>query len=197
MYKNYKHFNHQLFRNDLSGDLHDKNNTNINYEIFEEIILRLLNKRAPPKKRFARANNSLFMNIAFSKAIMTRSRLQNKLSRILAMRTKCNIPDIATTALGYSENKTKIYNNLDTKLVTDNRTFWNTIKPFFSDKHFGNNKITLLEGEVIISNDQQIAEIFNVYFANIVENLDIEGFVTYDYYYVPEQDYISNIVEKF
>ena len=34
-------------------------------------------------------------------------------------------------------------------------------------------------------------------FPNIVENLDIEGFVTYAYSYVPERDYISNIVEKF
>ena len=51
--------------------------------------------------------------------------------------------------------------------------------------------------EEIISNDQQIAEIFNVYFANIVENLDVEGFVTCDYSYIPELDYISNIVEKF
>ena len=55
----------------------------------------------------------------------------------------------------------------------------------------------MLEGEEIISNDQQIAEIFNVYFANVVEKLDVEGFVTYDYSYFPELDYISNIVEKF
>ena len=104
------------------------------------------------------------------------------------------MPGIATTVLGYSEKKRKtFYNNLDTKLLTDNRTFWKTIKPLFSDKHFSNNKITLLEGEEIISNDQQIAEIFNVYFANIVENLDVEGFVTCDYSYVPELD----IVEKF
>ena len=86
---------------------------------------------------------------------------------------------------------------MDINLVTDNRKFWKTVKPLFSEKHFSNNKITLLEGEEIISNDQEIAEIFNAYFANIVENLDIEGFVTCDYSYVPELDYISNIVEKF
>ena len=31
----------------------------------------------------------------------------------------------------------------------------------------------------------------------VVKYLDIEGFVTDDYSYVPELDYISNIVEKF
>ena len=55
----------------------------------------------------------------------------------------------------------------------------------------------MLEGDKIISDDQEIAEIFNDYFANIVVNLDIEGFVTCDYPYVPELDNIANIIVKF
>ena len=42
-----------------------------------------------------------------------------------------------------------------------------------------------------------VAEIFIVYFADIVENLDIEGFVTYDYSYVHELDHILNISSKY
>ena len=52
------------------------------------------------------------------------------------------------------------------------------------------------EGEEIISDDNDIAETFNSYFANIVETLDIEGFIASDYSYEPELDYISNIIEK-
>ena len=48
-----------------------------------------------------------------------------------------------------------------------------------------------------LSNDQEIAEICNAYFANIVVNLDIEGFVTCVYSYDPELDYIANIIVKF
>ena len=55
----------------------------------------------------------------------------------------------------------------------------------------------MLEGEEIISVDQEIAEIFNAYFANIVVNLDIECFATCDYSYDPELDYIANIIVKF
>ena len=87
--------------------------------------------------------------------------------------------------------------NLDIKCITDNKKFWKTVGPLFSDKHFSSKKIILVEGEEIISNDSDIAGIFNSYFANIVENLDIEGFTSYDFSYDPEQDYISNIVEKF
>ena len=97
----------------------------------------------------------------------------------------------------FRKEKKLFYSNLDTKVVTDNKTFWKTMKPLFSEKHFSNNKITLIEGGDIISDDQELAEIFNSYFANVVENLDIEGFKTYDYNYIPELDYISNIIEKF
>ena len=55
----------------------------------------------------------------------------------------------------------------------------------------------MLEGDEIISDDQEIAEILNDYLANIVENLDIEGFVTCVYSYDPELDYIANITVKF
>ena len=179
-------------------ELYNRNNTNINYDIFEEIIVRLLDKHAPLKKRFARANNSPFMNKALSKAVMTRSRLRNKFVKNPSNENKVAYTRYRNYCTGlFRKEKKYFYNNLDTKLVTDNRKFWKTVKPLFSDKHFSNNKITLLEGEEIISNDQQIAEIFNVYFANIVENLDVEGFVTCDYSYIPELDYISNIVEKF
>ena len=33
-YRDYKHFNHDLFRNDLLRALYNKNNTKINYDIF-------------------------------------------------------------------------------------------------------------------------------------------------------------------
>ena len=71
------------------------------------------------------------------------------------------------------------------------------IKPLFSEKHFSNNKIILVEGDEILSDNQEIAEIFNIYFANVVKSLEIEGFKTYDFSYTLELDYIANIVEKF
>ena len=52
------------------------------------------------------------------------------------------------------------------------------------------------EGE-IISDNQKVAETFNIYFANAVKNLDINRFNTFNFSYAPELDYISNIIEKF
>ena len=168
-YRDYKHFNHDLFRNVLWRDLYNWNSGKINYDTFEEIIIRLLKHHAPLKERFVRANNSPFMNKTLSKDVMTRSRLRNKFIRNPIHGNKVNYTRYRNYCTGlFRKEKKLFYNNLDTNLVTDNRKLWKTVKPLFSEKHFSNNKITLLEGEEIISEDQEIAEIFNAYFANIV-----------------------------
>ena len=64
------------------------------------------------------------------------------------------------------------YDSLDEKHVTDNKTFWKTVKPFFSDKTVNSPKITLVEKKEMINNEEKIAEIFNIYFTNIVSNLN-------------------------
>ena len=45
---------------------------------FETLFMIILNKHAPLKKKYIRANNSPFMNKTFCKAIMSRSKLRNK-----------------------------------------------------------------------------------------------------------------------
>ena len=53
------------------------------------------------------------------------------------------------------------YGNLDMNSVTDNKKFWRTVKPLFTDKVQTSSSITLVENEKIITNDNEIAEIFN------------------------------------
>ena len=81
-------------------------------------------------------------------------------------------------------------------LITDNKKFGKTVTPLFSEKDFCSKKITLLEGDGIISEEAEVARKFNNYFSNVVHNLNIEGFET-DYISKPELDDISNIIEKF
>ena len=156
-YRDYKHFNHDLFRNELLRDLYNWDSGKINYDTFEEIIIMLLNQHAPFKERFVRANNSPFMNKPLSKAVMTRSRLWNKFIRNPIHENKSLIIwVIEITVLGlFRKEKKLFYNNLGTNLVTDNRKFWKTVKPLFSEKHFSNNKIILLKGEEIISYEKE------------------------------------------
>ena len=74
------------------------------------------------------------------------------------------------------KEKKKYYKNLDLKNITDNKQFWKTMKPLFTDNHKNNRKITLIDGEKIISNETEVAEIMNDFFSNAVSKLDIKGY---------------------
>ena len=65
------------------------------------------------------------------------------------------------------------YANLDEKDVADNKQFWKTVKPLLSNKEKSSEKITLVEGEEIITEDGENAEILNKFFSDAVNNLKI------------------------
>ena len=76
-YRNYKKFNNKVFINDLEEQF-SENNEFLNFESFKRIVDRTLDKYAPIKKRYVRANQAPFMNKRINKEIMKRSRLRNK-----------------------------------------------------------------------------------------------------------------------
>ena len=63
------------------------------------------------------------------------------------------------------------YSNLDIKKVTDNKTFWKTIKPFLSDKIMSTERITLIDNGEVVANEQDTANVLNTFFSHIVTNL--------------------------
>ena len=77
-YRNYKRFNNEIFQNDLMFEISKIGLNSICCQQFENIFMLTLNKHAPSKTRYVRANNSPFMNNNIYKAIMVRSRLRNK-----------------------------------------------------------------------------------------------------------------------
>ena len=114
------------------------------------------------------------MNWELSKVIMTRTRLRNKFFKGQTVENIKNYNkqrNYCVTLL--RKVKKEYYDSQDEKHVTDNKTFWKTVKPFLSDKTVNSPKITLVEQNEIINNEEKIAEIFDTYFTNIVSNLKI------------------------
>ena len=72
----------------------------------------------------------------------------------------------------YKRERRNYYSNLNLNNITDNKKFWNTVKPFFTDKGGVRDKIVLVEDDNIISEDIEVAETFNKFFASAVEPLD-------------------------
>ena len=162
----------------------------------KESVNTTLDKHAPLKKRYVRANQSPFMNKKLSKEIVKGSRLRNTF-----LNTKS---DIDRKAYNKQRNyvvsllrieKKNFYSSLDTKVVTDNRTFWKTVKPLLSEKVTKYSKINLVEDDKIISPDDQIAKKFSEYFINIpILNMPSNGYKCPD---SSEQDPILKILDKY
>ena len=66
------------------------------------------------------------------------------------------------------------------KDIIDNKTFWQAVKPFLSEKLKSREKITLAEKEELVSSESDVAQRFNQFFSNIVKNLDIPKYVVGD-----------------
>ena len=72
--------------------------------------------------------------------------------------------------------KKDYYSTLDVEKVTDNKTFWKTIKPFQSDKILSTERITLIDNGEVALTEQDTVIVLNTFFSNIVTNLSSPRF---------------------
>ena len=81
---------------------------------------------------------------------------------------------------------------MDLKDITDNKKFWATVKPLFSNKIKSTEYILLEENGKIIRNDKELARIFNEFFVNIVPNLGLNT----NHSFLINTDHESDPIEK-
>ena len=72
------------------------------------------------------------------------------------------------------KDKKNVFANIDAKDTTDNKTFWQTIKTFFSDKTLVSDQNTLTNNDEIISHYENIAKTFSDFFSNVVKDLNLK-----------------------
>ena len=139
---------------------------------------------------------------------MKRSRLRNKF-----LNTKS---DIDRKAYNTQRNlcvslirqaKKQFFSNINTNDITDNKTFWKTVKPLLTDKVKTKSKITLIEKrckenstehfEEVISDEKKVAETFNNFFVNIVPNLKIPTNHNHNTDFQKTDDPVLNAINKY
>ena len=196
LYRDYSKFVENHFRRDLKEKLRGMRDKD--YSSFENIFLSVLNKHAPYKKKLVRANQKPYLTKQLRKAIMNRSSLEHKFYKCQTIENHqaykkqnnyCNRL--------YKRERRKYYSNLDLKTITDNKKFWNTTKPLFSNKGGEGDNIVLVNGNKIISDDREIANTFNDFFKNTVGSLGIteNRFLTSDF--DNELCAVEQAIEKF
>ena len=190
-YSSYKGFSNDTFRKDLIDKLSNEkfviNDDGL--KRFCELSVNVLNKHVPRKKKYARGNQMPFFTKELSKEIMTRSRLRNK---YLKNRNEENRA-IYVKQRNYCvsllrKSKKTYYENLDERNLMDNKLFWKTIKPSFSDKIVTRDRIHLTENGEVVKTELETAETLNNFFGNVIKNLMIPKYSEYD----PSIDRVEN-----
>ena len=106
--------------------------------------------------------------------------------------------------------KKRFFSNVNTSDITDNKTFWETVKSLFTDKIKTKSKIRLTEKKVIsqeglkqivpekiISKDQAVTEIVNKFFINVVPNLKISTDHGYGNDFIATNEKVTNAAINF
>ena len=138
---------------------------------------KTLDHHVPAKQKFVRGNHLPFMNKTLSKAVMHRTRFRNKYLRNKTDENKRKSKKQRNYCVSLlRKTKREYYSNLDVKNITDNKTFWKTVKRFLSDKVTSTQKITPIENDKIVKNDNDTARVLNTFFSNIVRDLKIPDY---------------------
>ena len=77
-YRKYDNFSNGLIREELNNELLNHDLTNAKLSEFTETFMSLLEKNAPKKQKYIRANNANFMAKSLRMAIILRLKFRNR-----------------------------------------------------------------------------------------------------------------------
>ena len=171
-YRKYKKFDEDNFNKDLKLKLDSLEE--LDYSLFENTFIDVLNTHAPMKTKTLPANSHQFMTKALRKAIMTRSRLNNIYLKNGNEENWVNYKrqrNFCTNLL--RKTKQKDLCNLNIKDLNKNKRFWKK-KIFFSDKGLQTNDIILKDKNRLVTDSSIVANTFSNYFINITNTLKLK-----------------------
>ena len=125
--------------------------------MFEELFLKVLDKHAPVKKKVVRENHARYISKLLRKAIMKKSYLE----KVYFKNRQFNHWKQKNYYSRLYKNRKKFFHNLSTSFVNDNKLFWKTVKPFFSNNGSFDNKIKLVKNGELLEDDKNITEEMN------------------------------------
>ena len=202
-YRSMKNFDKEKFLKDLSKFTNNFTfllNVNSDYERFIGHITKLLDKYAPLKNKKVRGNQGRFMNKELSKAIMKRSMLRSKYLKYHTNVHRINYKRqrnlcVKLRKLAINDDFKKSANNVR----KNSAPFYKIIKPYMTNKGaLSSNDIILFENDTYKTNDDELVEIFNDFYINIVEHTTAKKTVSIsDKTEVISEQLILEIVEKY
>ena len=108
-------------------------------DCFYKVCAEVLNRHALQKKKYVRGNKPI-MSKTLSQAIMQRTKLRNKFLKDPTEHNKVSYTKQRNWCVSLLRKEKKEY----FANLIDNKKFWQTVKPFLSEKLKSREKITLV-----------------------------------------------------
>ena len=173
LYRDLKKFYFFYFNDELKT-IFSRNTVRSCYQ-FDQIFLNVLDKHVPMKRKLLRANHSSYISKPSRKKITRRSHLEKVYYKKKSEKNfKAYNKQKNFCSRLYKKERKWFFNNLNPNFVTDNKLFWKTIKPFFSNKENYRSQIKLVEKDEILQGDDLIPKELNKFFKNAVSTLNIK-----------------------
>ena len=149
---------------------------NISYDTFHNTFMELTDKHTPIKTKYFRANLAPFMSKILTQNISHRTKLRNKYLKNPSLYNKSAYKIQRNKCVKLlRREKRRYYDNLNPKLICDNKKFWKTVKPFFPEKYSNKSNVVLVENNEFINDDQTVDQTSNVFFTDIVTRMGMDN----------------------
>ena len=124
---------------------------NSSFNELKTIFIELLNKVAPLKTKYLRANYCQFMTKELSKVILRRTKLRNQFLKKRTLEAKLKYNKQRNLCVNMHRKAIRNhYENLVLNDINDNKKLWTTVKPLFCSKVKSAENITQDEnGELV------------------------------------------------
>ena len=133
------------------------------------LLSDVIDQHAPLKTKTVMRDSVPYMNGRLRKSLYQRNMARNKFKRFGAQYWEENRRQRNAVV---SIRKQSMAAYFEQRCQQTNQTFWKTVSPFMTDKHFKNGeKITLCENDKIVIANNDVANIFNNYFANVASSI--------------------------
>ena len=200
--RSYKRFDESMFLEDVKNVnfVCDTEDPDLNYENLINGFCSIIDKHAPLKQKTLRGNEAPFMNKNLRKAIYTRSRLKNRYNKNPTDDNKTQYKKQRNKCVNLRKKAIKThFKNITDSGIIENKKFWQTIKPFITNKSgISNNSIMIIENDSLVTDDKKLATIFNDYYINIIEKSSgiKPNFINYGDN-INKKEIVENIVKNF
>ena len=175
-YRSYKNFNETDFRHDIEPApfhvAHIFDEVDDIAWFSSELLVTIINDHAPLKTKYIKKRSVPYMNNRLRKAQYQRNMARNKFKKFGNAYWDENRRHRNKVVAIRKESMATYFKQRCSK---NDKTFWDTIAPFFTDKRNRNaSDIVLKDGDDVVSDPAKVTEIFNTYFSNVASTIGFE-----------------------